>query len=852
MSLLIWLPLQGDFTNNGLINSLYRSTPVSGNSWSDDSKIGGQTLKLTKLQQLLPTSSPLSGAKQLSVCYWVKVNTTWTKDWLDGFRWISTNGSSTATGRQEFYTNCTKVGIWYGGGNNSNKNFTPGVWTHIAFTIDYDAGQSKFYRNGTLIATKNDVTTTHYCQGDCYIGDNGVDINQQDVRVYNHILTAVEIKTIAQGLAIHYKLDQGGINWNLLVDTNAPSLEKVKGGGNRYIENQNHTDYTSTIVEIDDPPVPGIRYGQQLSHTGSNGFHSVVWYSGATVSAINGMTHTMSCYAKRLSGTNLKIVFEYGDGQYTNVERPMIEDNEWHQYSWTFVPNSTYATSNVTRIYPGGLHGNGEVLICGWKFERSDYATPWAPSHSELKDMLVNFDVSRVVDNSGYGNHGIQNGGAQQGGTSPRNNHAYTINNSKTSYIEKTGLNIAHFPLTASIWFKSTNTSPQGSYHQPFMLATDDGKSIGIYVHNNKQFRAGVTANGSSHWGDVTNTNALDGKWHFCTVTYDGTTLKKYFDGELKESIAVENTGEASRLTKLYIGSTPSNQYGCTQAQLSDFRLYSTVLLDNEIKMLYNVSASIRKDDSILTNEFSENGKNLMIAAEFARAAGNGFKSSVGLTAYTQTNCQVTCNSNGYRIYRTPNTAAGSANKTFGGLVLRNSSTSSIHVYNPAVDNIFGLINGHTYVWCLTVEGHAATAPAFYITNNTGYASNAARGLNTTPSNTKTVNIPANFNGKKEIFYRFTISDTIVKTCLQSYSDYTAGNDYLAYRDFVWCWDYVATGENGTDIYVSNIRLYDITNKEPIHITKNAMIKGCALIEENYPTKFSFDSEIFSSQYIER
>jgi len=56
----------------------------------------------------------------------------------------------------------------------------------------------------------------------------------------------------------------------------------------------------------------------------------------------------------------------------------------------------------------------------------------------------------------------------------------------------------------------------------------------------------------------------LDGKWHFCTVTYDGTTLKKYFDGELKESVAVENTGEASRLTKLYIGSTPSNQYGCT------------------------------------------------------------------------------------------------------------------------------------------------------------------------------------------------------------------------------------------------------------------------------------------------
>jgi hypothetical protein len=104
------------------------------------------------------------------------VNTAWSANWLDGIRWIETDGSATATARQEFYTNCTLIGTWYKGGSISGKALTPGEWTHLAATFDYTTGTVKFYINGTLVGTTTNLDTTYHCRGDFYIGDNGVDI----------------------------------------------------------------------------------------------------------------------------------------------------------------------------------------------------------------------------------------------------------------------------------------------------------------------------------------------------------------------------------------------------------------------------------------------------------------------------------------------------------------------------------------------------------------------------------------------------------------------------------------------------------------------------------------------------
>jgi len=139
----------------------------------------------------------MSGAKEISYAYWIKVNTAWSANWLDGIRWIETDGSATSTARQEFYTNCTLIGTWYNGGAINGKTFTPGVWTHLAGTFNYNTGEAKFYINGVLSGSTTNVNTAYYCRGDFCIGDNGVDICENDVRIYDHCLSAAEVKEIA-------------------------------------------------------------------------------------------------------------------------------------------------------------------------------------------------------------------------------------------------------------------------------------------------------------------------------------------------------------------------------------------------------------------------------------------------------------------------------------------------------------------------------------------------------------------------------------------------------------------------------------------------------------------------------
>ena len=99
-------------------------------------------------------------------------------------------------------------------------------------------------------------------------------------------------------------------------------------------------------------------------------------------------------------------------------------------------------------------------------------------------------------------------------------------------------------------------------------------------------------------------------------------------------------------------------------------------------------------------------------------------------------------------------------------------------------------------------------------------------GLIPTPSNVVCKNIPANFNGKHNFSYKFTINDSIRKICTTSYNSFVAGNEYISYRDFCFGFNYENTGALGTDIYISNIQMYDITENKDIKINKQGIISS--------------------------
>ena len=211
-----------------------------------------------------------------------------------------------------------------------------------------------------------------------------------------------------------------------------------------------------------------------------------------------------------------------------------------------------------------------------------------------------------------------------------------------------------------------------------------------------------------------------------------------------------------------------------------------------------------------------------------------------GLTSYTQSNCQVTLTNQGYRIYRPPNkNPTDDGHTMWGGLKLQ---VNTCHL----------LEKNHTYIILFKVNGKTSNAIASYgFSNQMGWSGG---GLIPNPTNIKSESIPANFQGEKECFYKFTVSDDVYKTCTQSYSGFTQGQTYLSYRDFAFGFGYTNTGALGTDLYITNFRMYDITNEtgDFINITKTGITYANSFEEVIGDVKFFKNSnEIFANEFYE-
>ena len=209
-----------------------------------------------------------------------------------------------------------------------------------------------------------------------------------------------------------------------------------------------------------------------------------------------------------------------------------------------------------------------------------------------------------------------------------------------------------------------------------------------------------------------------------------------------------------------------------------------------------------------------------------------------GLSSYTQANCQVSLTDKGYRIYRPPNlTVANNGNTMWGGFVLK--------PFN--IDSNF-LQKGHTYVLKFHVSGQSSNSAEFYWSNQVGWGGG---GLSPSPSNITSSSIPSNFNGEYDFFYKWTINDDIIKTCTSSYSSFVQGNQYISYRDFKWGFAYKNTGALGTDVYITDLRMYDITKASDTEIKKTGILETGSLEEITGNFRIAKDYETMSNYFYE-
>lgn len=218
-----------------------------------------------------------------------------------------------------------------------------------------------------------------------------------------------------------------------------------------------------------------------------------------------------------------------------------------------------------------------------------------------------------------------------------------------------------------------------------------------------------------------------------------------------------------------------------------------------------------------------------------------------GLSSYTQANCQVTLTSQGYRIYRPPNTTYNSSDSStrtmWGGLIIQ-----------PFTGDSNFLIQGHTYILMFHVSGKSSNdSTDHYWSNNAGW-SGGSYGLGTNPTNVSYNTLGTDFQGEKDIYYKFTVADAIIKTCTTSYSSFVAGTSYNCYRDFKWGFGYQSTGALGTDLYLTSFRMYDITQPDNVVKFQKIGVIGSQFVETNSPTsamQMYSSGEILTQEFIE-
>lgn len=587
MSLRVWLPLIKDLRNQGLDD-----IPVfqleSSNLFVNNGKIGEKALNIIKQQRILPNTSCMTGKKQMSYAFWVKVNTVWSTQWLDGIAWYSTDGTTAAYSRQEFYNNCTKVGTWFKGSPNSlsGYDFNPEKWTHIAATFDYNIGEAKFYLNGELKGTSNGLSTSDYCRGDFYIGDTGVDILENDFRIYDHALSPLEVKQISQGLILHYPLNRNGWGGENILTNSSGYKGTDSWGGNITVNTENGIPYfIAKRIDTSSSSRTFITHSAITSLVSSwspNSYFVISGYYRIPSSETNEVSANMF-----IRWTYTGSSGSYADTGFT-IDNSSTQKDKWIRFEKIYQVPSSYVDGAVNFYLSAFSKGLATVHWKNVKLELGSTPTPWSPAPSDSLATTLGMNNNIEYDCSGYGNNGTKVGDFTYSSDSPRYLTSTFFEQGVNSYIITPAINFDGKGFTASYWFKSSDAGKSG-YQMP--LST--GGNYEMSISPDGRLRGGIYVNGTRHVYNAGTSNYLDGEWHMFTMTYNGAMICRYIDGVLEHSETISGTATTSNVFAIGRHGASNTTYGSINLYESDVRIYCTALSAEDILSLYHNSAYI-------------------------------------------------------------------------------------------------------------------------------------------------------------------------------------------------------------------------------------------------------------------
>ena len=211
MSLQVWLPLTGNLNNQGLIEPLIiTNTNVTVDNNGQMGKCYSFNGSSSYLRTLCPAANYVYG--EWSCSCWAKIAN------ITNNMCIISSRKATGAGMSVFIL-AGKIRFDNGTDSaNAQTQFTTlltaNVWQHICIT--QTTTKRLLYINGVLKETITGASTSsntaqYLLVGASSSGDttptaNWLNGSLNDLRIYDHCLTAEEVKSISQGLVIHYPL----------------------------------------------------------------------------------------------------------------------------------------------------------------------------------------------------------------------------------------------------------------------------------------------------------------------------------------------------------------------------------------------------------------------------------------------------------------------------------------------------------------------------------------------------------------------------------------------------------------------------------------------------------------------
>ena len=485
------------------------------------------------------------------------------------------------------------------------NNFTmpDNVWTHLALVADPVTKIASFYINGVLkkdfsyasLTPHNDTRVFGINKNEVYSG-NGPGASGparfNDVRLYDHPLTAGEIQELSRGLLVHYDFNYLDLGPNL-------------------VSNPNKWSETYTTPD----------------GSGQNAIGTFTPQSDGSVKIVDNATNTR-IYWKTLPEAKL------GETFLVSVKQKLVSGPQSFRWQIQELNSAgsvvhthwTHETQEFSDLEEGwklisfvcNVMNSNTVKLRFWIQDGADYTTYTHTYY--LKDFSVQkVNSEKIIDSSGHGYNATIN---KSHFIKDTERGQYAFRTKKTadkgavgnaSYIYgDIGSAITPSAFTISMWIKINAYGTQDSG----LMQLSTNAYAGTYMTSTfAQYDGNFRINKSG--SDVQYALPISfiplGEWHHIAVSWDGSTMYTYLDGDQKNSVAAA-AGTVDPFRYIVLGIDGAGGIvRDADVTWGEFKLYMTALKADAIKDIATTKTYVFDDGSLMAPNLVEADKGLLV-----------------------------------------------------------------------------------------------------------------------------------------------------------------------------------------------------------------------------------------------